>query len=208
MCHFRLNFASEFWAKHGIISASLQTIISYHIEPKVKCLKHLLWHENCKKRVIRSKWIYINEYDISTSRVFDYKHDALLMLTCTGLLRNSLIFAAPTQVLLFHETAKLYLSLVGLLFFRVICTGRQVSILIDPAAHLIYVVLILVVYYAPWRLLACFSSIYILASYTSPDLLRRSNVYLTGALPLILIFFAFPVRFIILEWIPSFSTTI
>lgn len=54
--------------------------------------------------------------------------------------------------------------------------GLQSITFIDPAAHLIIIyTFIMVVYYTKWQLFWSSSPTYFLASYTSPDIFRRSN---------------------------------
>lgn len=62
-----------------------------------------------------------------------------------GHLKKDIDFLALRYVLIVHEIAKLSIISIEALCYCIICTDWQVITLIDPAAHLIYIYIALVV---------------------------------------------------------------
>lgn len=98
-----------------------------------------------------------------------------LCLVAVVSLRGVLVFSGLRYVLLSWKRASFYISSIELLSYRTIGTGRQFITLISPAAHFIYIHLILVGSYTAWQVLRWSSPTYVLAYFCSNDLPWQSS---------------------------------
>lgn len=110
--------------------------ISY-IRRQANCLQLFLRHEKYASELTSFKYVYNNAYDIRASRGLDYNCDALPMLILTAVLENVLMVPARRYTSLLPKTANLYSTSTWLLFYRIICTDRQIITLNDLLAYLL-----------------------------------------------------------------------
>lgn len=87
---------------------------------------------------------------------------------------KALLIFSDLEKLLIPETANTPTP-AGFLFYRIIWTGLEIITVIDPAAHLLYLFVIMEAYYNAWLLPWWSPSTSTIPSPNSRDLFRRSK---------------------------------